>query len=523
MDASTSDDRREHIDDGHNSIQFRIAEDILNTTGKSIKNTERNYLRNYVYRCYDESQKSNGVFLQDVILCRTEDGVKDVVTAITSNMDSYTRSVLFISSHDTHIHIIHDCSYAGGSCRCYWRKKISEKETVEFRKRLVRQRRRNIRELSVSDWMRLILYLCTEGRRKESAYFNGEVQNIPDAIKSLASERLERPRRQGSEMAREDPSCLERNPDDIRELFENGESDRNDGRCNPKTSEGRKRKREEDQTIFQQLRRILFEYPMSPIVNILQHDVYLTSPIGFLRARNCKVQDTFDHIQSTMISWSIKDYYTNIYSKKNCFPIFCAGYTKVDDYYYDLDSSVEILNSFLKFQFHDNDEDIYNFLFNLYNILERKLPKRNCLLVCSPPSAGKNFFFDCILDYFLNKGQLGRANKTNNFAFQEAHNKRIILWNEPSYEAAAIETIKMITGGDAYTVNVKNRPDAAVYKTPIIILTNNPISIMNSPVFRDRIAEYAWQPAPYLKEYKKKPYPLATYHLFKLHGFIKDD
>jgi len=338
----------------------------------------------------------------------------------------------------------------------------------------------------------------------------------------LAEQRLERPRRQTNPLVREEETCLEGDPDDVRRFLENGQSDGNGGRLDTAVPETRKRKRQEDKTVFSQLREILFRFPVSPVVNIINHPVYLESDIGHLRMRHCKVQDFFDHIAASFISWSIKDYYTKIYSVNDCSPIFSAGHTAVDDYYYSIDESVGILDDFLMYQYNNDEEAVYNFLSNLYNILERKFPKRNCILVHSPPSAGKNFFFDCIIDYFLVRGQLAsRINKTNNFPYQEAYGKRILLWNEPNYESNATDQLKMITGGDAYTVNVKNKPDAAVYKTPVIILTNNTINLMYSNAFKDRICMYKWREAPYLKDFNKKPYPLATYFIFKKHGFIK--
>lgn len=349
-----------------------------------------------------------------------------------------------------------------------------------------------------------------------------QVQELSDDITSLAMQRLERPGRENNSLVGEAEACMEKDPDDIRRSLENGESNRDDRGRSTETSERRKRKREETPSIFSQLQQLLFKHPVSPIQNIINHPVYLKSTIGRFRARNCQVQDTFDHISATFMSWSIKDFYNNIYGIENCTPIFSAGHTAIDEYYYSVEESVIVLNNFLKYQFNNDEELIHDFLFTLYNVLERKIPKLNAISVQSPPSSGKNFFFDCIMDYFLNKGQLAsRINKTNNFPYQECYGKRIILWNEPNYEDAAVDQLKMILGGDAYTVNIKCKPDAAVYRTPVIILTNNKLSLHNSPAFYDRIRCYIWNKALYLKDLNKKPYPLATYFIFKEHGFIK--
>ena len=219
--------------------------------------------------------------------------------------------------------------------------------------------------------------------------------------------------------------------------------------------------------------------------------------------------------------WTVSDFYTNLYSKSDCIPIFSAGHVDIDAYYYNAEDSLDILSKLLLFQFDNDDERINEFLFSLYNILDRKIPKCNTVLVKSPPSGGKNFFFDAVCDYFLSKGQLGRANKHNNFAFQDAYGRRIIMWNEPNYETAVTDQLKMMTAGDAYTVTVKNKPDAAVYRTPIIILTNSHIPLMSDPAFRDRIKQYHWKAAPFLKDCNKKPYPLSIYNMFKKYGIIQ--
>ena len=161
------------------------------------------------------------------------------------------------------------------------------------------------------------------------------------------------------------------------------------------------------------------------------------------------------------------------------------------------------------------------FVTDLYNILERKTPKLNTLVIYSPPSAGKNYFFDCIKDFYINVGHLCNANKYNSFPFQDAESRRLILWNEPNYSPEFLEPIKELLGGDSTNVNVKYKEDCPVYRTPVIVLTNRIVSFMNHYAFKDRIKVYNWVPAPYLKDYDKKPHPLATYKLFVKYGLIK--
>ncbi len=235
-----------------------------------------------------------------------------------------------------------------------------------------------------------------------------------------------------------------------------------------------------------------------------------------MRNDNKLVQSVLDTWSQTLNCWAVEDF-IKLYDDPKCKPYFDSNSR---DFYLNIDDSLKVINHLLNFQFGNNELDIYDFMCSVYDICERKIAKLNSLLIYSPPSAGKNFFFDMIMSFYINKGQMGNPNKYNNFAFQECFNKRILLWNEPNYEASSIEKLKMILGGDNYTVNVKCKSDAAVHRTPVIILTNNKVSIMADPAFADRIVQYSWIPAPFLKDVNKKPNPLTYVYLLKQYSLI---
>lgn len=188
--------------------------------------------------------------------------------------------------------------------------------------------------------------------------------------------------------------------------------------------------------------------------------------------------------------------------------------------YYSMEESVEILDRLLKYQFDDDENEISKFLQDLVNVVDFQPPenpgsniKCNTFLVISPPSAGKNFFFDTLFTLCLNLGQLGTANKSNNFAFQDAANRRIILWNEPNYESSMTDYIKTLFEGGDTKVRVKMLGDAHVKRTPIIVLTNNHVNFMSDSAFKDRVIQYRWKTAPFLKECLLKPYPLSFFKI----------
>lgn len=202
---------------------------------------------------------------------------------------------------------------------------------------------------------------------------------------------------------------------------------------------------------------------------------------------------------------SLRDMYNIL---KNAEPVFNYGVT-----YGTLDESVKIIDDLLRHQHSDDQEEISRFLTAVVDIIDKRIPKCNTLVVISPPSAGKNFFFDMIFSICVNYGQLGQANRHNLFAFQEAPNKRVLVWNEPNYESSLTDTIKMMTAGDPFTVRVKNKPDMHVRRTPLIVMTNVQVDFMYDHAFVDRLIKFRWTPAPFLKECEFKPYPMAFFEI----------
>lgn len=196
--------------------------------------------------------------------------------------------------------------------------------------------------------------------------------------------------------------------------------------------------------------------------------------------------------------------------------MFNAPLGNASEYYYSINASVDIMNNLLLFQYEQNAKNVKSFLKELLNVIDKRVPKKNTMFVLSAPNAGKNFFFDAVIHYFINFGQMGNFNRYCNFPMQECVDRRIILWNEPVLEASACETLKMILGGDTVNAKVKYSPDMVVTRTPVIVLSNTDV-FPNDQAFRSRMYTHKWKPAKMLKKCDKKPHPLAVYHLFKMY------
>lgn len=74
--------------------------------------------------------------------------------------------------------------------------------------------------------------------------------------------------------------------------------------------------------------------------------------------------------------------------------------------------------------------------------------KKNCLCVISAANAGKNFWFDAVIHFYINFGQIGNFNKYSQFPMMDAVNRRILMWNESACESSSFETVKILFGRD---------------------------------------------------------------------------
>lgn len=252
-------------------------------------------------------------------------------------------------------------------------------------------------------------------------------------------------------------------------------------------------------------------------------------PLEGIKSEACFLNDDFltDPDNSNKVNEAIKlwSYKINDFTLKQYFDMYNTN-SKEDlifsrsKVYYSIEDSTNILDKLLIHQFDDDESEVKDFLQHLVNVVDRQPEDRpfsnikcNTFLVHSPPSAGKNFFFDTLFTLCLNLGQLGTANKSNNFAFQDAANRRIILWNEPNYESGMTDYLKTLFEGGDTKVRVKMMGDTHVKRTPIIILTNNHVNFMSDTAFKDRIKQYKWKTAPFLKECLLKPHPLSFFEI----------
>ncbi|XP_050528148.1 uncharacterized protein LOC126898252 [Daktulosphaira vitifoliae] len=451
----------------------------------------------------------------DSIVEDLERGLRYCITH-GSNID-----FVLIARHEDHIHVNHVCTSSNTSCRCSWLRG-SESYRTSRRQQLAR----NVRavDIDTEGWENVLRYFLDGGRRIERLIVgsrtrrspvgaemlqetgrpgNGQVRVVetdaPEDDRNLLGEPL------GAGEAYRPSSCLgdaavvrqsgytAQESHEVRQeivdlLLKTG------GSVDGSILKGRKRKQREIEILIRM-------YPTCPINAV-------NKTIEFINNTHTKYISSSDRDLAVIIKnwsiilnqWSVQqfwDYYSspgvrpyfNLYAFTNC----------KSSFYYTPAESLEIAVELLSFQFDGDFERIHKFVYDLFDVVEKNVPKRNTLSVLSPPNAGKNFFFDAVCSYFLNYGIISTLNKHSPFGYQDMDNRRIVLWNEPNYESNETETLKMLLGGDSAKIRVKYLGDQDIQGPPIIILTNHFIPLFSDPAFESRICQYEWKAAPFLK------------------------
>jgi hypothetical protein len=434
-------------------------------------------------------------YLSDVVLYRNGDELRECLRVLRSYGRTRRNGMFGFSVEDDHIHVIHDCAYAGGHCRDVWRKQIEPFGEL----RPTRTENKPIWELTRTDWYDVFEYFFLKKRGTREIWIGGKDWKAPSYDQLV---RWEEKHNSWGQVVRgedcgSDSECERQGYKRTSRAASIASLDEIYGK---KPKGGGKYGYIKSQT-----KALLLKYYCSPVsairdVKEFRDNIILSDP-----KNKDYLQAAFDDFGKDINDMKMCDIYNMLKDKS---PLFIMSMP-----YGNREESLEIIDQLVRFQCNDDDEEICRFLNALVDVLDRNITKCNALSVKAPPSSGKNFFFDMIFAICLNYGQLGQANRHNVFAFQEAPNKRILVWNEPNYESSLTDTIKMMMGGDPYTVRVKHSMDTHVRRTPVIILTNNEVPFLAEKAFADRIVKFKWLAAPFLKDVEFKPYPMAFFDL----------
>lgn len=473
----------------------RTNEEAYKDLAKEVQEVGHQFFR-YVN---GETINSSWRYITDVLLYRDSEQLNRYLHCLFNYGRTRSNGMFGISVEHNHIHVIHDCSFSDGTCRCVWRKQV---ESIGEIKPL-RKEAKPIWKFTRTDWYDVFIYFFLRKRGTRQIWIRGENWQVPSDSQLV---RWEEKYNSWRQMVRVEDS----GSDSECERQSNKRTSRAASLTHNNEIYGKRpAKAGKFSYIRTETKTLLLKYYTCPVSSIRDVKEFRDNAVLSDPKNKDYIQASFDDFGKDLNDLKLRDFY-NMLTKEDCNPKFI---TSMD--YGSMEDSIKIVNELLRYQFNDCLESITHFLTSLVDVLDKRLPKCNCISVKSPPSAGKNFFFDMVLAILLNYGQLGQANKHNVFAFQEAPNKRVLLWNEPNYCGSLTDTIKMMLGGDPYTVRVKHAMDTHVARTPVIVLTNNHVPFLSDIAFRERVVKFDWKHAPFLKNIEYKPYPMCFFEILK--------
>nr|QOD39521.1 NS1 [uncultured densovirus] len=467
-----------------------------------------------------ELRRSKGYYVSDVFDCASREQADEVCNHLQRNGRSFTRGFLLISSHNEHVHVAHDCSLANGSCRCGFIQKTENSTGIRRRRRSIRRRPVSA-SLSETDVRNILEYFAEreKGRKIENLQIGGRVERQQDEVGVLEDGGPGGCEERGRVEECKEDDDVELRLDIAGRAYHYGSYSRN-RKEDSEAPKAKRRKTDRIQLKTEAILKKLKTHPVSPIQGLLQHKSWNEDPeFMFIKEDDPQFRQALSHWLSILINYNVDDL-AKLYSSEDVNLIFASGVTDPAVYYDNLDDSYTNVLAFLMHQFNNDSEAVKNFIIDVFNVVERKIAKLNTLVVISPPSAGKNWFFDMFCDFFLNVGKLGNPSKYNSFAFQDAPNRRIIMWDEINYAPENIEIMKKLFGGTTTVVSVKYKCEMPVYRTPIIVMSNDSsLSFIRDIAFKDRMKLYHWKVAPMLKNLKY-PHPLTVIKLYN--QYIKE-
>lgn len=405
------------------------------------------------------------------------------------------------STFRSHFHIFHDCTFHRGQCRC---KFVSGLGIIQQAKHRLRTE-----QFGIGDLISVLEYYSEKGKYIHSIILGNRGAPVSNLSKMLQDRRCE-----GAELVGE---VQEGVCEHIGSRKRSLSAASNSGSDGSNLLQGNGKSRRSSDNVRSQLDEMLgffYKYTVVPLECIVKSRWWLNSKYKFISLGDkefIKCRNVFNANICKMTLQDLKQFWLS----KSVYYWDTDYYKTSVKQYMPLQESVQFTKQFLLHQFYE-EEFVIEFLTFMSKLLNRELNKMNSVEVISPPTSGKNWFFDSICTLCVSYGQIQNHNKYSRFALEHAIGKRVNMYNEPNFDKAFKETLLMLLAGDPITAEAKYQSHQAVEKTPVIILGNTSRFPMESQ-WKERIKRYTWRQAPMLKG-KHYCHPLTFIFLLDMYN-----
>lgn len=440
--------------------------------------------------------------------------LSDIRENLQTNAERNTDNAV-IAFHEqdgwSHVHVIHGCpTYRQTkSCRCHQFRRLLERLSGFGHKRQYRG------TSSEEDWRRIFFYLHKPGRQVQevkcgdsSFHRTGLHKDHPEYDKSVCRTGLH-----------ESYQCTVRVCDES-SCSPIGETRKRPNNSALKQTSKKKLKSQErrsDTALGEAIQKKLVKWIPLSAQNFINNPkfVYNFPELKYDEKRRDKlVNAAFRYVKLD---------YNRMSGEELCQTLQQRPWVLLQDghcSYYDPEFSYQILIRLL-FEQMKTEEQVAYFLEGVRDVINKKHEKKNTLCIISPPSSGKSFIINSLSGVLLNVGFILTSSKhsPNRFAFQDAHNCRVAIWNEASFcSEEQVQKAKEVLEGNATSIEKKFASNIIMERTPIIITANAKpwrSYLHEERAFLDRMYFFnKWSAQPWLQQLELKLNPLAWYYVF---------
>nr|UCS96299.1 MAG: nonstructural protein 1 [Parvoviridae sp.]UCS96306.1 MAG: nonstructural protein 1 [Parvoviridae sp.] len=503
-------------------LRLRYIQRRLPEAYRELDSLREEVVGRYIREVNGEGWRSSKQYHSEVYIYRSKEQRVRMLSRLSECARGYPGRFLLWTDEGDHLHVVHDCSFSNGQCRCFFSK--SEDFRRELRSPM--RRKRFLSEMDTIDWTNVFIYfLLSKWESQSQIWIGGKYQGLPTRNEIVRWRDMQTKSREilarEEERDRYNTQLQERPGEDSREFIPTSVQEIGKKRSLAQDGGG-VRKKTKFQRISETVQTLLgelFILPANHLKDVLVHTDHCNT---LFDPANDKVYDSACAVFTRRFNiLKFKDLY-NMYNGKEC--IFYANDLNPFHYYHDLDTSTKYINDLLKYQYGDDQDQIRELLINIREWFNLQgwdgNKKMNCVCIVGPPNSGKNYFWDMLAALAYNVGHIGRVNnKTNQFALQECYGRRLIMGNEISMEEGAKEDFKKLCEGTAFNIRVKYQGDKIFTRAPVCLISNSMLDICYDRHFKDiRLKTIKWNTCPLLKDSNKKPYPLCLYNLFDMYN-----
>ena len=332
---------------------------------KNGTDLEQQYTEGFQSRCariFRECQRSDGWLLRDVLRFNNDQDYQTFLGILQKDRH-YVRGFIQVCREATHCHIVHDCVFSNGTCRCSWWSKAKAIGLGYARDRCGHRRNR-ARTRTLSDVEKLHFYYFSKTRRIVFQKIRGQLERISGAGHSFQSSGLSGMPDSIREMEKE----THRDGDQFRFIEPLFGDDEPDGETPRKYPQAKKRKMGQTEKLQLKIMDVLEKNPICPPSAIIQHKVWRQDEDLRFKDFSCKeVKSAIKCYTDNFTTFTMNEY-QEMYNKEGVNPIFSAGYGDFSTYYYNIENSTAVMDKLIMYQCYE-DEDIFNdFMSTLYNV-----------------------------------------------------------------------------------------------------------------------------------------------------------